>query len=414
MTETRAAQTSRNLQQALYLAEGALDEALARIKTTSLLDGETYPVTPPPALGAATYRLFTESAEIIDRNTQQLTRRIEATGSIAGHTTTVGAYVSTRGPLSGMWTQGPIYVLGTMSPNNQRGSLSGTLRSGLGIGWSVKLWRGLDLDGSIQVSQAGPTSDSYVNIPTAPDKAPYQHLYGTDLPGDPWYRTNCWDTCGVYLMGIAGAVPAVNVDGIQNATMKPIPRVTPPYSSQQCQGIIQDTSAAPSVRINDNGPMDLNPAVGAIDLCVQYVYIEGPGNSDPKLVFNAPTTIYVTSSYQPSPLADRVAVNAHDVEAVDSANQLYPDGVNIVTTSPGPAGPGTITLNSSRFSGSIYAPDSFIAITPVSGQADRAFSKIVGREVWMWVPSTHVTIDDSVVNGSRPSQTTATINAWQN
>ena len=93
--ESRAAQVSRNNQQAFFLAEGALDIALSKLRASDLADGCYLPEDSDSCtkiqemLGGTSFTLATAAAQIVSPQTQQITRAITATGTASGASATV-------------------------------------------------------------------------------------------------------------------------------------------------------------------------------------------------------------------------------------------------------------------------------------------------------------------------------------
>lgn len=173
--ELRAAQVSRDVQQAFWLSESALDDAVVRFKKEYLKELTEYPA---PALSANTRASFTITpahAEIFDKNEgqvvmtsgktrvlnlyQRVTEKITTTGTAAsGITQSVNAYVVQEEPLRGIWANGTIAVGGGRDIDSTKAFVSGDLHSRLGsvvsiINGTTGFGDQLLFDGLIQVPQ---------------------------------------------------------------------------------------------------------------------------------------------------------------------------------------------------------------------------------------------------------------------
>ncbi len=156
MIETHAAQISRDFQQTFFLADGAVDSALANIRKQSLLNGvKYYPTglagsfsnTPlslaaylisglqlPPALtmmDRASFTIQTLSGKVLSNGEQDVTRYIAATGTTSsGKQANISAYYEEEGPVDGIWANGMIIIHGGANPEDIMAT--GGMHSGLG------------------------------------------------------------------------------------------------------------------------------------------------------------------------------------------------------------------------------------------------------------------------------------------
>lgn len=124
-TELRAAQFSRDLQQAFWYSEGALDSAVHTDGITSLDTLTTIPIDSLPSHGSV--KIVPTHAQIFNNNVygknnrehknafnpyQAVTKQIIATGTsdVNGRRQSVAAYVVETGPLRGVWANGTVAV----------------------------------------------------------------------------------------------------------------------------------------------------------------------------------------------------------------------------------------------------------------------------------------------------------------
>jgi len=124
-TEVRAAQLSRDLQQAFWYSEGALDSAVRNAHTNPLDSMKTIAIESLPNHGSVTAALA--HAQIFNNNVdgendrefknefnpyQTVTKKIVATGTsdVNGRRQSVAAYVVETGPLRGVWANGTVAV----------------------------------------------------------------------------------------------------------------------------------------------------------------------------------------------------------------------------------------------------------------------------------------------------------------
>jgi len=427
--ESRAAQVSRDSQQAFFLAEGALDRAIAQTATQTLYDGIVYEVPGLPANYRATYQFLTKAAEVLNPTTQRITRQVVATGSTpSGAMSTVTASISEEGPLSGAWSEGPLWVWGSNEGSTPNNIFHGNIRSGMGIDRSVMTkYSGITIDGSVGVSKPARTDNVY-------DFYSYLGggMFGPGFPSntrDPYLRLvgGAWDLAGVVLYPVTRRTSGSTVPTITGkayaAPMSPLPADTTYTStSSQCQSALVQTSSAADVVINDGDARDLHNARGrgvpdgAIELCFQYVFLQNASavpwsDAQPSLRLNAPATIYVTSSRpadSTDPHAYATAFWAKEALAIQSGDHLYPDGVKIIATQVNPEPMTQIALRPRQFSGSIFAPRINVTVSAKnSPEQELEFSSIVGRDVLLFIgKNQQVTVDHHRVNGSRTDAST--------
>ncbi len=132
MTEMRAAEMSRNLQQAFWLAESGVDSGMARAKQGALVDQQSYALS--TVMGTATLQPELVSGEILlpsigQATRQHLIRRITGTGTGAKNLTAqVQAEIDEVSSLQGVWGNGVVVAVGGAAANNAT-FLTGTMHS---------------------------------------------------------------------------------------------------------------------------------------------------------------------------------------------------------------------------------------------------------------------------------------------
>ena len=413
MIETRASQVSRNKQQAFYLAEGALDVTLTRLQTTNVTDGD-YGAADQSELpildGLPTnteITLTTINTQVVNQTTQAITRTIAATGDALGVSSTVTATVSSTGPVKGVWTKGPIWIH-SIGLGSGTGLFQGDLRSALGIRAAIKLSAKVDHRGALQI---GPNT-----------VAPTENftLTGDDGDGDPtaeieyWLEklgTDNWDDMpGVFLLTSMGKTPKTTSDPPAIALMLPPPAVVSPYTAAECSGNISLTTNGQKLTITDGNldPKDLSPKVGEIVLCLQYLQNDAPGS---KVTFEAPATVYLTGEN-----AAGYAVQATDLYTIhpgylvpDTA-PLTPSGLKLIVTKASGSVAGTVHLNTKRFAGSIYAPESVVYfLMPSNGEY--RLENIVARETEIYTSGQPLAVDNGPAE-QEMAETDVTIQSW--
>jgi len=368
--EVRSAQVSRDQQQAFWLAEAALDQAMARLKTEELPDNSAtnpnYPIT--TTLGSASFSITTGGSQLVSAGTMRSIRQVMATGSVAGRSTQVSATLFEDKPLKGVWAKEPIQVTGLGHPL----IIKGDLRTGWTASSGIKLTGWVQHQGGFQIGPSAPVL-----------------LLGV-LPRPGWINpigTNP-GTDGVLLdqratepvTGIPfGALPTTSVTTPTVAAMQSIPAVSLPasYTSAMCSGALT-VGVGQTREILDGSlnPLDLSgPNDGKIELCLAYMEAgtNAQGYPSGTLVFRAPTQVYVTGeSTHPTHsygvwLSDTYVMQPNQIVA--SSSSQIPDGLKIIVTkapSPGvvgvPAGP-FVSITSPRFNGSIFAPESSVQLS---------------------------------------------------
>lgn len=409
MTENRAAQVSRDTQQAFYLAEGALDVALTRLHTSDLLDGAygAEDQTALPVLNGlptgARVMLTTTAAQVLNPTTQQISRQVRATGVVpSGVTAQVTASITQQGPLKGAWMNGPLWIRGNTLDS---GIFRADLRSGLGTKKGLRLTSRVHHQGQLQIAASAATTETYEL--TSFEHVPWQTPIGDDSATDPgvYLQTSFETPTSNSESGEAPLAPAV-------APVLPIEPIVSPYPAAQCSGTLTMTTPNETLMIVDGNanPPDLSPAGdGKIVLCLQYVNMAAAGA---RVVFRSPSTVYVTGK----DVATGFAVSAKDFYAVgpglipDTAPLLRKGVQLVVTKAPEGSIAGTVSLQTKRFDGSIYAPQSIVYFTH-QDHGEYRFRSIVGRESQMFTFGFPMTIGIQT-NDTNIQPTTITLKSW--
>lgn len=151
-TEVRAAQVSRDLQQAFWLSESALDHYKAQTRQVVLEMNKELPAgnLPAQADSAATFSVKPIDAEIVDMTGlvpdavmisgkqlvvnpyQKVTREVTGTGQVGGKQVKVHAYTQESEPLQGIWANKTIGVAAGRGLVGNDIVVRGDLHSGLG------------------------------------------------------------------------------------------------------------------------------------------------------------------------------------------------------------------------------------------------------------------------------------------
>jgi hypothetical protein len=202
------------------------------------------------------------------------------------------------------------------------------------------------------------------------------------------------------------------------------------------------------------------PGDGKVVLCANaiapangYGWISTMANAPPEVVFRAPATVYLTGS-EPIDVSEDAFESPYSgwtwfantlrsygmqtkwnlslgakLTTVDARGALIPNGVQVIATAPLNADqpPGMIWVKPGRFSGSIYAPDSFVFFRGRESQRpalrlDRPhlsepiqLHTLVGREVLIELNNDHLVADPEAADGYRtgPGWKTSFL-AWTN
>ena len=362
--ESRAAHVSRDTQQAFFLAEGALDVALSKLRTTSLLDGLYPPLNLPELPSGTSVTITTSAAQIVDRQTQRITRRIVATATLPpGTTSTVTATVRETGSLRGTWANGPLIFMG--GPLGS-GEFSGDLRSTLSTENAIALVGNIHPHGQLQI---GPYSSSLGS-------------WQTKISSDSLTHPGVW-------LGAGNGVDPTTEGEVADVPARLVDPIPSPFSGASCSGNLTPAPGQ-TLTIEDGNlnPPDLSGSASdnQIVLCTQYVVVGGTS----KVIFHAPATIYVTGRYVSYGWSYSYESNFNsegDFYAVrpgtllPQAAPLLPNGTQIIMTKIPPApqsgynssgqqfgyNNSSMSIHGSRFSGSLYGPESSLNIRPPEG-----------------------------------------------
>lgn len=378
--EVRASQLSRDLQQAFWSAEAGMDQGLAALRLGQGLGQPIEPALPqldrtvetayrlfaaqqgeirdgvygPFTTSAGTYLLdvHTTKFEILGPDSLRVTRVITATGrprTDAAPASVTATIIAENLPLSGFFSNGPVLLSSS--------GVKGSIHTGAGVPGSI--W----IDDTI--AEAHVFGDLTIG---PPDKEqPYEALIGgfdwgaphDVAQGPPYFippekpgimfsrsRQAGW-TPKKTVAGTIGVAELPKIQGI------PFPDALYPLSAERpVEPLI--VAAGEQRSVDDGGPDDLDPSLGAIVLRVDSLQV----SEQAALLFRAPATVYIQKHEE----ADRYAVKLKldsVVVALDDEEQTIPDGVQLVVTTPVAGEPGPVMLYHPRaFYGSIWAPDS--------------------------------------------------------
>ncbi len=412
--ESRSAQLSRDAQQAFFLAEGTLDFALAKLKTDNLGDHVYTPTNMPGMQSGTSFTITTKNTEVVDPQTQQITREIIATGTTkSGRSAQVKGTVTQQGPLKGVWSEGPLWVKGAGVGGT--GAFTGDLRSSLGILEAIKLTSNVQHKGQLQIAPSAPVPAGvfYNDVIPGHENTPWVNSIGNSPP--PVWQT---EQPGVYLQTSLGHSPSSKpcstcqpVVAPAVAPMVPGQPIDSPYLAGQCSSNIT-TLPGQTLTIADGSvnPPDLSPPNdGKIVLCLNYLQSDAAGA---KVIFQAPTTLYITGKN-----ATGFAVKANDIYAVPPGfivpdiAPLTPSGLKLIITKTldGTAA-GAVHLRTKRFAGSIYAPKSTVFFTATPNSEYR-LENIVARETELLTFGVPISIDKNPASAATPA-TTVTLKSW--
>jgi hypothetical protein len=343
-TELRAAQISRDVHQRFWLAEGAMDYALAHVRNNepvvttlgkthaTILDGVEYRV-PAPAGQQARFTVETTAAAILSPDRQRLTRRIVAKGreSTSRPFSELSVVYTQEGPLEGLWARN--FVIAGGGANFPETFLRGSMRSNIGALTStvdvaarklkldgLGMGRDMDLDGAVDYDDV----IRQVSSELRSVKEGYKLLNGLTLgkAGDD-------DTASTYVsgpaeqqiphvegnvsVGMVTSIPMPHVD-VATADIPLLSMVHPALRAALAPAYCSGNLDVPETDLDIREPfatldssgrliMDLDPAPNRMTLCVNSVtpatgqlWIDTMLNNPPAITFRQPTTIYVTGS----------------------------------------------------------------------------------------------------------------------
>ena len=415
MTESRASQTSRNNQQAFFLAEGTLDFVMKQLEAGDLPDGcywstdeelctqvPEMPTTQMPGmLPNASFTLKTTSTRIVDQNTQEITHTITADGAALESSATVTATVASIGPIKGVWTNGPIEVwgwdfLGGLLGMGNTGLLQGDLRSALGTVNAIKLFDNVQHQGQLQIRDQTPTTDQEA----------WQIPSGSDWNEKP----------GVYLQPFDVNPPPTTPREPAIAPMSPPAPVVSPYTASQCSGNITTTNGQQlTIQDGNLNPKDLSGSStdNVIVLCLQYLQNTKAGA---KVIFESPATVYLAGKNTDGYALRAGGSAANDVytvqggQPVPGAAPLTPSGLKIIVTKAADGTGGKVSLYSKRFAGSIYAPESSVDFS-IDFNGEYRLENIIGRKTFILTLGMPLSIDNPPAD-PQMATTTVTIKSW--
>ncbi len=458
MTETRAANLSRDVAQTFWVAEGAMDSTVRRLERQGLNDVTNQPV---PNLANATFTIQTLAGQILSLNSQQLTRQITTIGraSTQAVNTTLSSTLSEEGPLYGVWANGLIVVHGGREfPNT---FVSGNLYSMLGSVVSTVPTSSstLQLTGLANVDDRDALTAA-VSSEMLSLKRGYEVLEGI--------RSE--DYTGIEFGSGMRSGSSEHVEGMLAAgaleELQDVPWVTSAQAGwlplpRGSVTVIDDRYENAAFRMSDQ-----DPASGHIALFARMIGPDSPTgfadvllNRPPELVFRQPTSIYLmgnqwynlnarSASFIDIPFGQThitlpgwltVAVTrmqpkwevsfAAKVSAVDSSGRTIPNGVKIYQMSPAGAlanversnpisqviYPGAVIVKPGKFSGSIVAPHSLVMLR-MRDEADRDESlqvqALVGNEVIIELDRDHVEFARNSGDTNAPAEADVTLLHW--
>ena len=169
--------------------------------------------------------------------------------------------------------------------------------------------------------------------------------------------------------------------------------------------------------------------------CLQYLDVV-----EQDLIFHRPSTLYVMGAFSPADQPEsRYAVRVEggtNVVAVDGQGQIIPDGVHLIVTEV-PGGvrgqAGKVQMDLAVFSGSVYAPQSMVAIGTTAGSPDSSsiayinncmgahclddapWGSIVGREIILGIGNARdITITGSGARDAQQEAEPVAVLSWSN
>lgn len=453
--EMLSVQQMRNMQQAFYLAEGALDQALVDVTQES-----------PPAEGIlqtvldssasnASYTLTTPDA--VGNPTVKTVRAVGTVGTLPSQTITATFRVNgTPYPQEGLWANR--LRLGKYNsdyqgvPDPTFPKIVGTIRSPLGVAGAVRLYQ-VTVDGPVSV---GPSQSLVVDGTTYPG---YSSLY---LPGVLSFDPAALGA-GIYTW------PGLITQLTQTPQQHPLPlpqridsdndpRVDPAIRPNQCQpnGIpragIHVTNgnlflkASQRLTVNDGDPLlDLDPNPERILVCLQTLVLDGHS----KLIFTVPATIYLAGYVDPlnagpyAGLLDRfdagLAISnsytfaqnrrttLQAVAGTGVGARVYNNGIELVVPTWADRKPSSRTgmlFEGGTFHGSIAAPEAFVqmlageTVNPVRIVADSIYYAGTSHETPTITRSSDLVLKQSPGDGTPNPQLSGgarpTVLSWTN
>ena len=359
-TELRAAQASRDVQQAFWLAEAGLDKALqtTRSQYGAIQNNTSYTGSTPT--GSYTYQVTTRSSSIGLGGVYELVQDITATGTDTdGRPTTLTATVRTQQTFSGVVANGSIVAYDRdWTARDGDITIDGDITVASGQRESVILDEGVTLDGNVTV-----------NLPDPVAQGGYEALMGYfGEKGSPAVLLARNTGSDVYTTvkdsSIIGTPRQQTVVPWQAATQR-----------DRCSRTALIVPEGTIRHIADGDPLDLTPAGdGQVVMCVPGVGVADRAD----LVFDDRTLLYVDPYVAKQVLPSSSIEFSQPTASVPFTNDgtIYvrytpsknPDrGLTVVI--PTKLGqdvryvpPTSVYLG--KFEGSIYAPNSFVELGP--------------------------------------------------
>ncbi len=349
-TEVRSAEVSRDLHQAFWLAEGALDSYTANTKrgtaddlkgnimSTPLGTWEVNEVVPRPDQPFYSEIFDKNDGQVITSGKQRAlnlyqrsTKQVVGEGIAEGRTQRVSASVVEEAPLRGIWANGTIAVGGGRGINPGQMFLSGDLHSQLGTVVSTiesaTPFDKLMFDGLIKVPPekaaaplaekledwAGKASNELKSI-----KEGYKLIEG-------FLQEDLSEVGGSYsdvdFISSAATSTSEHIKGSLSVGLSGKLASFKGYTPSLCANTVYLTSSKVVVKDNfqcNNGSSntpglscgsgtvsDLDPAIGSIWMCANAVVPASPRmwvdtmmGSEPELVFQQPTTLVLSGGAQ--------------------------------------------------------------------------------------------------------------------
>lgn len=328
--EARAAQISRDLQQAFWLSEASLDKAMMRMRGEVLMDGQAYPLPDesplvPVKAGSATFQMATTHGVVIPPiypkapaqfvaptpASQQLMRQITATGTApSGIGNQVRATVQETGPLQGVWAKGLIVINGGREYSGARVFATGNLFSNFGsVVSSIPL---------ANAPSSDPAQDKHANVLTLEGltKAENADALETSVSSELMSLKNGYavlegapkavdDDAILYDVQTTSSTASEYVNGLLAIG---VAKDAHPMRIRHCTGRLRLKEGEvldidDGFRAKDSIIHDLDKQAGHITLCVRSVVPEDAhgwgkvlAGQAPELRFHQPTTLYVTGS----------------------------------------------------------------------------------------------------------------------
>jgi len=398
MTEVRSTEINRDQAQAFFLAEGALDQAVADVTKQYKSDNATGSIPPysvATPFGTASYTLETIDGQVFSSGKQVVTRRVTTTGTKDSVSSKVSAIVQETSPLNGVWANGLAIANGGGAFRDIY--LSGGMRALRGAIASVVADPSLDssvsrkaliISGLTMAEDHDDLEQHYVSPELMSLKKGYmvQQSAREEQRGQTTYQGVDYPGMHYVSQPQGMALPHVEGDASVGTVTRILPIGLPSHANplltpQNCSGELplsgptEITDGFEIGNVRDlSSPDDPGKrgSDGRIVLCAKAIYPLGinnfvfgmmQSNNPPELTFRKPTTLYLTGSrhidvnylsasgftQQPDPFGSFVAwvmsatygmQPAWDislgakVSAKDQFNRTIPNGINILWAQP--------------------------------------------------------------------------------